>query len=107
MGSKDLLFDATNLIEEIEKQNKNKKVNLNVNFSKLIEIKDWANLTESIQRWSVREVVSLSPVSANALVKTEPAWNSLGQGTHHLLSHRNSYKTRGADPGCDGWIGSE
>ena len=31
-----------------------------------------------------------------------PAWISLGQGTYYLLSRRNLYETRGADPGCDG-----
>ena len=50
----------------------------------------------------VREVVSSSQVSTNAFVKIECAWNSLGQGIHCWLSRRNSYKTRGADPGCDG-----
>ena len=40
-------------------------------------------LAQSIGRsfW-VREVVRSSPVSTNALVKTECALNSLGQGTH-------------------------
>ena len=40
-------------------------------------------LAQSIRRslW-VREVACSSPVSSNALVKIECAWNSLGQGTH-------------------------
>ena len=43
----------------------------------------------------------------SVLVKMECVLNSLGQGTHCELSCGNSYETRIADPGYDGWLWSE